>query len=191
MISLSALNGFKRCNSMCSVDDINHNYSFVRDVIVNVTMKASSKSKVKFVVPGHLLITREEEMKCIDQDLYTEWNESLIMQKISKKNDSWSTSLVSQALNRKEISIVLELKSLDDTVVLTSALVKCLENFYKSGVINISDNVSGRDLILILRLLRIVYTQQQVCVCSRVIQSFIYNMCMISLTSFWELISSR
>lgn len=159
MISFPSLQNLNGCNPIFSIEDDEDDYFFVMNSIVRVTIKLSNRKNYEFSQQGHMVIAREEEMKHIAKMMHLDWNGSLIMQSVLKKKGSAHRN--DQTVGRsKEISIVLEPESglESSNITWSPTLRKSIERFYNSGVISVFDNCPGRELILALKFMKIVYT---------------------------------
>ena len=161
MISLSSLQAFEGCNPIFTRDEREDESLFLMKAIVKVTIKLSNIHSHELVIPGHLLVAREEEMRQIKADTihsnYSDWSGSLIMKKILKKKPTLAPSTHNN-------DIFISLNPEDSTisppdVVWSSTLKLCIEKFYSTGVIPIFDRCPTRDIIMMLKFLGIMYTQ--------------------------------
>ena len=157
--NLKSLNG---CNSIFAVQESKEDYLSLMNTTVKVAIKLSNRKSHEFSLPGNVILTREEEMKRIVNMINTtnsnNWSGSLIMLCLMEKmpsHDHGKNPL------QKEISILLKPQEESDyySIVWSPKIFKSIEHFYHSGVISVFDECSGRDLILALQFLGLIYTQ--------------------------------
>lgn len=160
MVDFSSFNRFNSCNSIFALSEAEDGYFFIMNTNVKIMMKSSfNEGTFAFEQPGHVIIAREEEMKQMANMMNSEWKGSLVMQRLLKHKISSNHQSKCASPKLQDVSIQLETTEHEySTINWSSALKKSIELFYKSGVISIFNDSSGRDMVLALKFLKLLYT---------------------------------
>ena len=166
MIDFSTLNGLNSCNSMFSISESEDDYFFVMNTNVKITIKSSfNEGSFEIKQPGHVIIAREGEMKQTAKIMNSDWKGSLVMQRLLKqKQKDTSSSNGERCSKRRSKEVAIEILTTEyeyNALNWSSAFRRSIEHFYKTGVISIHNDSAGRDMVLALKFLKLIYTPNQ------------------------------